>query len=578
MTISNKYKKRYGKANHPFRGLVDALRLSKTKALFHSPKSRSKSAIIQIRKMANTTIKVNEELIIQFLHHEDSNVRIAATKVVGETGGIKSVAALIAAMKNEQFQWYSCAAEALVKIGKPAVLPLIELIENNHFKWRMAPIWILGKIGDDRAIEPLLLLLKNKNDLFREKAAQALDNIGWIPGNDEEGALYWISKKQFNNCVKMGRPAARALTRFLQNENELFRFHVEKALIKIGPQAVEALTACFESGDTVVCESVMSILNKIGLVAVKPLIAALKADNVHIRKYSSLTLLKIGFSAVEFLVEALSDKNHIIRSESARLLDNFNWKADTVELRTLYYIAKKQFEKCVETGSPALNQLSKFLFDKNKIVRKKVIETIEKIGDLQSIDLIVKTLGDSSPSVRQTAIKCLAHIGTPAVKKIIPLLRSKEFYVQDAAAETLTLIGVPSIKYLIPLLHDNDEMLRVLATCILEDIDWKPGRDETGAWYWITKREWQQCKKIGPAAIKPLLNSLHNEDVDIRIGAAQTLGELKDYSVIEPLIDSLKDESKYPREAANTALKNLTSQDFGNDPEIWQKWLKLHNL
>jgi HEAT repeat protein len=47
---------------------------------------------------------------------------------------------------------------------------------------------------------------------------------------------------------------------------------------------------------------------------------------------------------------------------------------------------------------------------------------------------------------------------------------------------------------------------------------------------------------------------------------------IDDPRVMDPLIEALKDESHGVKKNAALSLKMRTSQDFGKDPEAWQKW------
>jgi HEAT repeat protein len=53
---------------------------------------------------------------------------------------------------------------------------------------REAAAGALGQIGDARAVEPLIAVLKDSREHVRMAAADALDKIGWRPGQDESGA------------------------------------------------------------------------------------------------------------------------------------------------------------------------------------------------------------------------------------------------------------------------------------------------------------------------------------------------------------------------------------------------------
>jgi HEAT repeat protein len=82
--------------------------------------------------------------------------------------------------------------DALVKIGSPAVKPLISSLKEKDPMVRDPVVWILGKIGDKRAVEPLIQILKDENQYVREGAARALKRItGQDFGEDAEKWQKW---------------------------------------------------------------------------------------------------------------------------------------------------------------------------------------------------------------------------------------------------------------------------------------------------------------------------------------------------------------------------------------------------
>lgn len=66
----------------------------------------------------------------------------------------------------------------LSKIGKPAIDPLIKTLKNSNYSVVVEAIWALGEIGDSRAADSLILVLKNENSLVRWEAISALGKIG----------------------------------------------------------------------------------------------------------------------------------------------------------------------------------------------------------------------------------------------------------------------------------------------------------------------------------------------------------------------------------------------------------------
>ena len=81
---------------------------------------------------------------------------------------------------NEWERVMESICEALGKLrDEKAVDPLIELIESYDRKWTAYAILALGKIGDERAILPLIRVLENveKSDIMREYSARTLGSM-----------------------------------------------------------------------------------------------------------------------------------------------------------------------------------------------------------------------------------------------------------------------------------------------------------------------------------------------------------------------------------------------------------------
>ncbi len=91
---------------------------------------------------------------------------------------------------------------------------------------------------------------------------------------------------------------------------------------------------------------------------------------------------------------------------------------------------------------------------------------------------------------------------------------------------------------------------------------------------WQTR--WNAAAALGetkdPRGIGPLTTALKDENSYVRMTAARSLGMIDDPRVIDPLIQALRDESHGVQKNALLSLKERTGQDFGKDPEAWQKW------
>lgn len=108
--------------------------------------------------------------------------RRTAVMKLGMVGGEEAVRALIMAVKNdhEDLIVRGRAALMLGKLGDPrAVQPLIQALDAPGLQTPMFAAQALGKLGDPRAIQPLLNLVSTGNEKVREAALESLRRLGY---------------------------------------------------------------------------------------------------------------------------------------------------------------------------------------------------------------------------------------------------------------------------------------------------------------------------------------------------------------------------------------------------------------
>ena len=196
------------------------------------------------------------ESLIVTLKDEEISRRRAAAEALGRIGDARAAEPLVAAFKDDEVR--DAAAKALSKIGSAAVEPLVGALDDARFKegnftWegvakvQEAVAGALVKIGN-AAVEPLIAALKD--DRRQEKAAKVLGEIGDVR-------------------------AVEALIAVLKEGYSVRRAAVE-ALGKIGDRrAVEPLSALVKDRD----EKAVEVLGKIkDARAIAPLIEYAKYD------------------------------------------------------------------------------------------------------------------------------------------------------------------------------------------------------------------------------------------------------------------------------------------------------------
>ncbi|MCD4684978.1 MAG: HEAT repeat domain-containing protein [Anaerolineae bacterium] len=205
-----------------------------------------------------------------------------------------SVDRLLAALSDDEIVRYN-VVEALGKLGDVrAVEPLIVALRDENMDVRRNAAEALGLIGDARAVEPLITALEGEDKWVCSRVAQALGQLGDVR-------------------------AVKPLIAALHDWDRYVRRRAIKALGQIGEPAVEPLIAALHTGRTEWGRS--SAAEALGQIddtrAVQPLIEALQQG------FSSAAeaLGQLGDArAVEPLIAALNDESQFVRGRTAGAL------------------------------------------------------------------------------------------------------------------------------------------------------------------------------------------------------------------------------------------------------------------
>ncbi|MDL1899590.1 HEAT repeat domain-containing protein [Anaerolineae bacterium CFX9] len=107
--------------------------------------------------------------------------RRTAVMKLGMIGGDEVVRTLISVVRNhhEDLIVRGRAALMLGKLGDlRAVAPLIDALDAPGYQMRLYAAEALGKLGDPRAIEPLRRVVESNHDRVRDAAQEALQRLG----------------------------------------------------------------------------------------------------------------------------------------------------------------------------------------------------------------------------------------------------------------------------------------------------------------------------------------------------------------------------------------------------------------
>jgi HEAT repeat protein len=114
---------------------------------------------------------------IENLKDNSSYVRTLYVEALWRTDDPRAVEPLILALKDNDSSVRHLAGQALADIGKPAVEALVLALKDNDSNVRYSVVEALAGIGDNRAVEPLIQAQKDNEGLVRFFVVDALGKI-----------------------------------------------------------------------------------------------------------------------------------------------------------------------------------------------------------------------------------------------------------------------------------------------------------------------------------------------------------------------------------------------------------------
>jgi HEAT repeat protein len=214
-----------------------------------------KSRVLSIAGVKRLEERGDVQGLIGALRNRDPGVQYEAVEALGRLRNPSAVPALIGALTGDQYsgiRWK--AAEALAKIGTPAVPSLLAVLDHpdEDIRWKAAVT--LGEIGDTRAIPPLVELLGDNDRFVRSRAAYALGLIG-IPAVEALKDAVSRGDTDFRRGAvaalgKVDDPSAtEALVLALGDPSPELQQDAISALVARGPRAVPALASTLYDPD-----------------------------------------------------------------------------------------------------------------------------------------------------------------------------------------------------------------------------------------------------------------------------------------------------------------------------------------
>ena len=509
------------------------------------------------------------EPLLVIVQRREHGVAMEAAAALGALKEPRAAEPIAELLMDKEFYTRSVKreiAQSLAKLGSPAIDPLVKALNDEDDDVRQAAAQALSLIKDPRVIDVLFGALKDADSSVRETAAATLDQIGVTPRSEQEKALYFAAKKEWQKCIGLGKSAVDALVARLREPHSNISIEAADALGVIkDPAAVEPLINVLQdkSGSGLDRAHVAAALGELrDTRSVEPLLAVLREEyseawGVDLRVQAVTALGKIHDSrAVEPLVALLQDKNSSVRMKAAQALDMLGWAPASDVDKFLYFFAKQDWARCAGLGKTAVEPLLKMLLESDS--PKGVARALGALKDPKAVEPLIAVLKKKvgMDSYENPITAALSAIGQPAVSPLLEVLKDQDHQIRRAAVMVLGDIADPrAVMPLVDSLNDFNSNVRSAAAVALDKLKWVPQTQREKVLYAIAKEDWEQCRKLGKSAGDILGAMLQDKRFDRTEAIIIALGGMGDKEVIPVLIPHLQNWSLGP--ATAYSLKRL---------------------
>ena len=445
------------------------------------------------------------DALIDALTDEDTNVRYHAIEALGKLKAVEAVEPLAEIIESRDFFLAFGALEALAKIGDPRVSPrMVPLLEDELL--REPAILLMGQLGDESAVAPLIALLNTPNgptDAIAAALASLSDRYEEKYGEGRhiaDLASHEISPDGVRNLLDAletpGKEDLRSLALVL---GWLKRPGVDRALTRF-------------MGRADLRNEIIEALVQHGSATLELLIAQLTAEDLEVRRSAVVALGRIGdSSATPALINTLSEESLTIDA------------ADSL----------------AQIGDPrARDGLLNLIGDDDVSIRQAAVSALNSLALPSMSERIVPLLADSNPNVRESAAKIAGYFGYPeAAGALVDLSSDPDERVRCAAIEHLPFIEDERVlNVLVHALKEETPNVRAAAARALGIMD-------------------------GPEVVPQLIEALSDDDLWVRYFSARALGRRRSEDSVPALQKVIeKEQFNHVRIAALDSLGQIGGQ------------------
>jgi len=309
----------------------------------------------------------------------------------------------------------------------------------------------------------------------------------------------WVQKKKNPNLIE-----AHAILAVIYHDMDNRKTEYEREIEILKSYGKEGMSTVLKMIENPVIATrlqnpIDDILVAGGQLSVEPLITVLKGQNWRLKVHAHQVLAKMGEPAVPALTEVLNNPT----------TDRY---AKSMAIDALSKMKALQAEPLIQQK----------LNDPDRLIRVSSAVALHSMGKENPTKIIIEGLKDPDVEVRRVASKAMAELfDNPPADQLIDLLKD-----QDPDIRNNAIIAIGKTR--------STETARLLTKAMRDD---KSEEVRNSAEFAL--------KKMGESAVEPVIELFKSaDDMELKVRAAQILGDLGDKRAVPALEDAYKKEQR----------------------------------
>jgi HEAT repeat protein len=503
---------------------------------------------------------------------------------------------LIKQLSSENPQLQEQAAKKLAEMkDKKATKDLISIVKSNNYRTKKYALWVLGELQDPQSIDTLrdnladtdkLVLglskdalhrfgplakdslkagLKNQEWRIRYNCAELLALMGDKSGEDViiealkmaghdqmkavEILVKWDDKRAFD-------PLIANLTNKDRKTRKKALDTLEKWMMRYKDIIPSVMTTLQKTDNPEIKAQILLSLKRIKEPLVKQAVISFVNDpdlRLRILAIQTLSFWK-ETDTVPVLLKALKDPDNKVAKHAAQALSEMKVKEAVKPL--IGFLAKSDktdpfiINALGSYGQDIVPDIVPLLSVKDKKTRRSAAQVLGVLGSPKATEALIRALNDPDPEVRAAAAQALGRLNDKrALPYLFKAVEDKNDPVREQAAFAFVAMGNKSVAFLTDLWRSGDAEKRRSALTVLG----KMGDKKSLSLFTEALRDpdtkvrvtaAQVLAEFGQKGTDLLIKALQDPEVSVRQAAIESLGRVRDYRAVKPLLQLLGSELK----------------------------------